>query len=69
MASKTTTASSLPVQTSQATALHEAAWPDMPEGIETNFKGSPDRQKTAYDKIETNVPMDDARFQMPTRGK
>ncbi len=38
----------------------------MPFSVETNVKGSPDRVKTAYEKIEANVPIDDARFQLPT---
>jgi hypothetical protein len=29
-------------------------------------KGSPERQKITFDRIEVNVPLDDARFQMPS---
>jgi hypothetical protein len=38
----------------------------LPFSVETNVKGSPDRQKVAYEKIEANVPIDDVRFQLPS---
>jgi hypothetical protein len=38
----------------------------LPHSVETNLKGSQDKQKVAYEKIEANVPIDDARFQLPS---
>lgn len=38
----------------------------LPHSIETNVKGSANRQKVTYDKIEANVPIDDSRFHIPT---
>ncbi|HVG33914.1 MAG TPA: hypothetical protein VM911_12575 [Pyrinomonadaceae bacterium] len=38
----------------------------LPHSVETNLKGSQDKQKVAYEKIEANVAIDDARFQLPT---
>jgi hypothetical protein len=38
----------------------------MPFSVESNVKGSANRAKVTYQKIEANVPMDDARFHMPT---
>lgn len=38
----------------------------IPFSIETNVKGNPNRAKVTYEKIEANVPIDDARFRMPT---
>lgn len=38
----------------------------LPHSVETNLKGSQDKQKVAYEKIEANIPLDDARFQVPT---
>jgi hypothetical protein len=38
----------------------------LPHSVETNLKGSQDKQKVAYEKIEANVPIDDSRFQVPT---
>jgi hypothetical protein len=38
----------------------------LPHSVETNLKGSQDKQKVAYEKIEANVPIDDVRFQLPT---
>jgi hypothetical protein len=38
----------------------------LPYSIESNVKGSANRQKVTYDKIEANVPIDDSRFHMPT---
>lgn len=37
----------------------------LPFSIETNTKGSQDKQTINYDKIEANVPIDDNRFRMP----
>lgn len=37
----------------------------LPYSIETNAKGSQDKSKVVYDKIEANVPIDDGRFRMP----
>src|SRR5213079_929288 len=37
----------------------------MPFSVESNVKGSPNRVKVTYEKIEANVPIDDARFHMP----
>jgi len=37
----------------------------LPHSTETNVKGSQDRQKIVYEKIEANVPVDDSRFHMP----
>ena len=36
-----------------------------PYSMEAGAKGSPQRQKITLDKIEVNVPVDDARFKMP----
>ncbi len=38
----------------------------LPHSVETNLKGSQDKSKVAYEKIEANVAIDDARFQLPT---
>ena len=37
----------------------------LPYSVETNLKGQQDKSKVVYDKIEANVPIDDARFAMP----
>jgi hypothetical protein len=37
----------------------------LPFSLETNMKGSQDRSKVTYDKIETNVPIKDDRFIKP----
>lgn len=37
----------------------------LPFSIESNVKGNPNRSKVTYQKIEANVPLDDARFHMP----
>ena len=37
----------------------------LPFSVESNVKGSPDRQKVAYETIEANVPVDDGRFKQP----
>jgi outer membrane lipoprotein-sorting protein len=36
-----------------------------PHSIDAGQKGSPQRQKITVEKIELNVPIDDARFKMP----
>ena len=41
----------------------------LPFSIETNAKGSPDRSKVVYEKIEANTPIDDKRFSMPVVAK
>ncbi|MGH9957265.1 MAG: hypothetical protein ACREBC_09065 [Pyrinomonadaceae bacterium] len=37
----------------------------LPHSLETNVKGSPNRQKVTYEKIEANVAIDDIRFHIP----
>ena len=37
----------------------------LPHSMEVNVKGSQNRQKVTYDKIEANVPIDDNRFHIP----
>jgi hypothetical protein len=37
----------------------------LPYSVEVNVKGSQNRQKVTYDKIEANLPIDDSRFHMP----
>jgi hypothetical protein len=37
----------------------------LPYYVETNVKGSQDKQKVTYEKIEANVPIDDSRFEAP----
>ncbi len=37
----------------------------LPYSIESNVKGSPNKQKVVYDKIEANVALDESRFRMP----
>ncbi len=37
----------------------------LPHAFETSAKGSPQKQKIIIEKIELNVPLDDARFAMP----
>jgi hypothetical protein len=37
----------------------------LPFSIETNIKGSSDKTQVVFDKIEANVPLDDARFHRP----
>jgi outer membrane lipoprotein-sorting protein len=37
----------------------------LPHSIDSGQKGSPQRQKLVVEKIELNVPIDDARFKMP----
>jgi outer membrane lipoprotein-sorting protein len=43
----------------------EVAGMMMPHAVESGAKGSPQKQKITIDKIEVNVPIDDARFVMP----
>ena len=38
----------------------------LPHSLEVNVKGSQNRQKVTYDKIEANVSIDDSRFHIPT---
>lgn len=40
----------------------------LPYSVETNVKGSQDKQKVTYEKIEANVPLDDSLFAMPRMG-
>ena len=37
----------------------------LPHSFETNVKGSQNKQKVTYEKIEANVPIDDSRFHAP----
>jgi hypothetical protein len=37
----------------------------LPFSFETGLKGSPDRQKITFEKIDANVPIDDGRFARP----
>jgi hypothetical protein len=37
----------------------------LPHSVEVNVKGSQNRQKVTYDKIEANLPIDDSRFHIP----
>lgn len=37
----------------------------IPFAVETGQKGSPQKQKIVIDKVEINVPVDDAKFKMP----
>src|SRR5258705_315592 len=37
----------------------------LPHSFETNVKGSQDKQKVVFEKIEANVALDDKRFEMP----
>ncbi len=37
----------------------------LPYSVETNVKGSQDKSKIVYDKIEANLAIDDSRFSMP----
>lgn len=39
----------------------------LPHSMEVNVKGSQNRQKVTYDKIEANVPIDDSRFHIPAQ--
>jgi hypothetical protein len=37
----------------------------LPFSLETNAKGSQEKSKVVYDKIEANVALDDSRFRIP----
>ena len=37
----------------------------LPHSVEINAKGSPNKQKLTYEKIEANVPIEDSRFHIP----
>ncbi len=37
----------------------------LPHSVEVNAKGSQNRQKVTYEKIEANLPIDDSRFHIP----
>ena len=37
----------------------------LPHSVEVNAKGSQNKQKVAYEKIEANVPIDNSRFSIP----
>jgi hypothetical protein len=41
----------------------------LPYSFETNVKGSSDKQKVVFEKIEANVTIEDGRFSMPTTQK
>jgi outer membrane lipoprotein-sorting protein len=43
----------------------EVAGVYFPHSLEFGRKGSPNRAKTVYEKVEANVPLDDARFHPP----
>src|SRR5205807_1638037 len=36
-----------------------------PHSMETNVKGSPEKAKITFDKVETNVPLENSRFRAP----
>ena len=38
----------------------------LPHAMEASQKGAPQKQKMLIKKIELNVPLDDARFKLPT---
>lgn len=38
----------------------------LPHSVEVNAKGSQNKQKVTYEKIEANIPIDDSRFHIPT---
>jgi hypothetical protein len=41
----------------------------LPHSFETNAKGSQDKQKIVFDKIEANAQIDDGRFRLPAAAK
>jgi hypothetical protein len=41
----------------------------LPHSLETGTKGSPNKQKITYEKIEANIPIDDSRFSAPAAAK
>ena len=44
----------------------EVAGVYLPHSIESGVKGSPDKLKITFEKIEANVALDDSRFKQPT---
>jgi hypothetical protein len=40
----------------------------LPHSVETNVKGSQNKQKVTYEKIEANVMLDDGHFKLPATG-
>jgi hypothetical protein len=55
-------------ETALADYKEVAGW-YLPYSMETNVKGSQDKSKVVYEKIEANVPIDDSRFTMPVAAK
>jgi hypothetical protein len=55
------------LETSLGDYKEVAGW-YLPYSIETGLKGSPDRQKITYAKIDANVDIDDRRFEKPALG-
>ena len=47
----------------------EVAGVYFPHSYETGTKGSPNRAKVVFDKMEANVPIDDDRFHPPGKGQ
>ena len=47
----------------------EVAGVYFPHSYETGNKGSPNRAKVVFDKIEANVPIDEGRFNPPGKGQ
>jgi hypothetical protein len=47
----------------------EVAGVYFPHSFETGQKGSPNRSKVVFDKIEANVPLDDSLFHAPGKGQ
>jgi hypothetical protein len=43
----------------------EVAGVYVPHSYETGAKGSPNRSKVVFDRVEANVPLEDSRFQAP----
>ncbi|HET6892844.1 MAG TPA: hypothetical protein VFH31_17195 [Pyrinomonadaceae bacterium] len=41
----------------------------LPHSFETGVKGSPNKQKITFEKIEANIPIDDNRFSVPPATK
>ena len=58
MASETATASPLPIQTSQVTSLHEAAWPDMLTNLHVAYA---DLTRTQLELEQQATEIDEAR--------
>lgn len=52
------------LETSLGDYKEVAGW-YLPYSVESNVKGSPDKQKTTYEKIEANPAIDDRRFEKP----